>query len=168
MGTLTIQTRRGQPRDADAIADVHDAAWVNAYSGVLPHKALGRMVQRRGPAWWANAIRRSTVILVLEIGGKVAGYATVGRNRVRTLPYEGEVYEIYLHPDYQGLGFGSGLFLAARAELKRRGHAGTVVWALADNDRAVTFYRNAGGRQVAEGSEHFDGKRLVKLAFAWD
>lgn len=168
MGTLTTETRRGEARDAAAIAEVHDAAWVNAYAGVLPHKALGRMVRRRGPSWWANAIRRSTIVMVLEVGGKVAGYATVGRNRVRTLPYEGEIYEIYLHPDYQGLGFGTELFLAARGELMRRGFKGAVVWALAENDRAMSFYLNAGGRRVAEGSEYFDGTKLSKFAFAWD
>ena len=168
MGTLAIELRRGEVGDAAAIALVHDAAWQNAYSGVVPHKALNRMVRRRGERWWSKAIRRATIVLVLEIGGKIAGYATLGRNRVSTLPHDGEIYELYLLPEYQGLGFGTRLFLAARAELKRRGLIGTVVWVLAENERGISFYKNAGGRIVAEGSEMFDGQKLVKLAFAWD
>lgn len=168
MGTLAIELRRGVDADADAIASVHDAAWTEAYAGILPYSALNRMIRRRGPQWWANAIRRSTVILVLEIDGMIAGYATLGRNRVRTLPYQGEIYELYLRPEYQGLGLGTRLFLAARSELRRRKLAGTVVWVLCDNERAISFYRNAGGRPVAEGSEFFDGTRLGKIAFAWD
>lgn len=168
MSTVTIGTRRAGLQDAPAIAAVHDASWSNAYGGMVPHAALTKMVRRRGEKWWADAIRRATIVLVLEIAGKVVGYATLGRNRVRTLPHEGEVYELYLLPEYQGVGLGTRLFLAARGELQRRGMSGAVVWVLADNARAISFYRNAGGRPVAEGSESFDGERLVKYAFAWD
>ncbi len=168
MGTLVIETRRAGTQDAGAIAGVHDSAWTNAYTGLVPHSALTKMVRRRGEKWWADAIRRSTVVLVLEIAGRIVGYATLGRNRVKTLPYDGEVYELYLLPEYQGVGLGTRLFLAARGELKRRKQKGAVVWVLADNARAITFYENAGGRAVAEGAEFFDGKRLVKYAYAWE
>lgn len=168
MGIVAIETRRAGPQDAGEIAAVHDAAWTTAYSGMVPHKALLRMVRRRGPEWWANAIRRSTVVLVIEMAGKIAGYATLGRNRVSTLPHAGEVYELYLRPEYQGIGLGTKLFLAARGELQRRSLKGTVVWVLADNGPAISFYENAGGRAVAEGVEQFDGEKLSKLAFAWD
>lgn len=168
MSTITVETRRAQRADADTIAKVHDKAWWNAYSGMVPHQALARMVQRRGPAWWASAIARRTVILVLEMQGKIVGYATIGRNRVKTLPFDGEIYEIYLLPEYQGVGLGAHLFLAALGELKRRGLKGSVVWVLADNEPAVRFYKNAGGREIASGRESFDGVTLKKLAFGWD
>jgi len=168
MSTLTINTRRAARDDAEAIATVHDRSWQNAYSGLVPHKALNRMVQRRGAAWWSNAIDRHTVILVLEIKNQIVGYATIGRNRVKTLPFDGEIYEIYLLPEYQGVGLGSHLFLSAMGELKRRSLKSAVVWVLADNNSAIRFYKNAGGRQIAEGKETFDGKDLKKLAFAWD
>ena len=54
------------------------------------------------------------------------------------------------------------------AELKHRGLKGAVVWVLADNAPAIRFYQNAGGREVAEGKESFDGQDLLKIAFAWD
>ncbi len=58
---------------------------------------------------------------MLEVGGTVAGYATYGPNRARNLVQRGEVYEIYLRPEYQGVGLGTRLFLAARRELVRHG-----------------------------------------------
>jgi len=45
---------------------------------------------------------------VLVFGDKVAGYANYGRNRARSLHFEGEIYELYLRPEFQGLGFGAG------------------------------------------------------------
>lgn len=168
MNTITVNTRRAVKTDAEAIANVHDRSWWNAYSGMVPHKALHRMVQKRGAAWWLNALDHKTIILVLEMQDHIVGYATIGRNRVRTLPFDGEIYEIYLLPEYQGIGFGAHLFLAALSELNRRDLKGTVVWVLADNEPAIRFYKNAGGRPIAEGKETFDGKDLKKIAFAWD
>jgi hypothetical protein len=42
-----------------------------------------------------------------------------------------------------------------------------VVWALADNEPAVDFYRALGGRPVARSSETFGTKTLDKLALGW-
>jgi ribosomal protein S18 acetylase RimI-like enzyme len=168
MTTLTIDIRKADPADAEAIADVHHEAWMGAYAGIIPHKALTRMVSRRGGDWWAHAIRRSATVLVAVIGGEVVGYATVGRNRARELPQEGEIYELYLRPEYQGVGLGSRLFKAARGKLADHGLDGMVVWALEENTGATAFYEGAGGRDVAEGIEVFDQKALKKVAYVFD
>ncbi|MET3793740.1 GNAT family N-acetyltransferase [Aquamicrobium terrae] len=168
MNTLTIDIRRAEPRDAVAIASVHLEAWRGAYAGIIPHKALTSMINRRGVDWWANAIRRAATVLVVEIGGVIAGYATIGRNRARELPQQGEIYELYLRPEYQGIGLGSRLFAAARRRLADHGLKGLVVWALEENDNALAFYAGAGGRDIAEGVEVFEHKALKKIAFVWE
>ncbi|MBO6717322.1 MAG: GNAT family N-acetyltransferase [Rhizobiaceae bacterium] len=168
MNTLTIDIRKAGPRDAEAISGVHHEAWMGAYSGIIPHKALFRMVGRRGVGWWESAIRRAANVVVVEIGGDVVGYATLGRNRARELPQKGEIYELYLKPEYQGVGLGSRLFSAARERLAAHGLRDTVVWALEDNAGALSFYEGLGGRDIAEGVEVFDQKALRKIAYAWD
>ena len=168
MFTITAETRRAKPEDAGAISKVHEVSWKNAYAGLVPYAALARMINRRDVSWWANAIRKSTLILVIEMDNEIVGYATLGPNRVSTFPFEGEIYEIYLRPEYQGVGLGAKLFSDAITELKQRSYKGAVVWVLSDNYPAISFYENAGGRAIANGSEHFDDKRLTKTAFAWD
>lgn len=167
MKTVAAEVRYAEPGDASALASVHEAAWRNAYSGLIPYQSLNRMLERRGAAWWAQAIRNRAAILVLEFAGETVGYATLGRNRTGALKVEGEVYELYLKPEYQGLGFGRRLFDAARALLKSRGMRGVVVWALADNVSAVNFYTATGGIDIAEGQESFGGRPLRKVAFVW-
>lgn len=172
-----ITIRPAEQSDAHAIADVHDRAWRGAYRGIIPGVALERMVERRGPRWWARLIGHQRGVLVLEVHGKIAGYATLGSNRSNTLRVRGEIYELYIDPAYQGLGFGSRLFKAARERLKSAGLGHFVVWALEDNDQATGFYRSMGGEPVAHGVEHFGGghaKRSPnqngqcrKLAFVW-
>lgn len=167
MKTLTIDVRKAVAGDAAAIADIHHAAWQGAYAGIIPHRALTAMINRRGRDWWAAAIRRAASVLVIEVGGDIAGYATIGRNRAKELRQEGEIYELYVRPEYQGIGLGTRLFAAARERLSGHGLHGLVVWALEDNSNALAFYQGAGGRDIAEGVEIFDQKALKKVAFVW-
>lgn len=167
MSTILIEVRRARPDDAKAIAEAHDAAWLAAYRGIIPGQELDKLVQRRGPAWWSNAIHRGSRISLLAFGETVAGYINYGRNRAKSLDYAGEIYELYLRPEYQGLGFGTRLFNAARRDLQASGLDDMVVWALTDNDPAICFYRAMGGRAVARSSERFGTRVLDKLAYAW-
>ncbi|WP_182086050.1 GNAT family N-acetyltransferase [Aureimonas sp. ME7] len=167
MKTIAADVRLAEARDAGALARVHATSWQSAYRGLIPHRALTAMIERRGIEWWARAIGNHATILVLEYGGEIAGYATVGRNRTRGLSAEGEVYEIYMRPEFQGVGFGRRLFDSARMLLRARGLGGLVVWALSDNDNAMRFYQSAGGADIATGSETFDGVTLQKVAFSF-
>jgi ribosomal protein S18 acetylase RimI-like enzyme len=168
MSTVLIEIRRAKPSDAAAVAETHDAAWRGAYSGVIPGLELEKLITRRGPDWWDSAIRKGSRISILAFGDKVAGYANYGRNRARSLFYDGEIYELYLRPEYQGLGFGRRLFTSARRDLGQSGLKSLVVWALSDNEPAVEFYRALGGKAVARSSERFGNRSLDKVAFAWD
>ncbi len=163
-----IGIRRAETEDAGGIADVHDDAWRHAYLGIIPGKDLERMIARRGPLWWHRALKRNTAVLVLEVGGRVAGYATLGPNRMRMLPQAGEIYELYLSPEHQGLGFGRLLFEAARAELRRYGLASFSVRVLVDNGSAVAFYERMGGRVVAETGERIGETTLPLTIFGFE
>ena len=167
MTTITTDIRAAVPLDAPALAAVHEASWREAYAGLLPPRALMNFINRRNTAWWVRTVRHAGV-LVLEVGGRVVGYATFGRNRTQALPQGGEVYELYLAPEYQGLGFGRRLLDAALKRLAAVGAPGAVVWSIEDNERAMAFYRACGGRDIAEGTERFDGRVLNKVAFAFD
>ena len=167
MSTVLIEVRRAKSSDAVALAETHDEAWRTAYRGIIPGSELEKLISRRGPAWWENAIRKGSRVSLLVFGEQVAGYANYGRNRARSLHYEGEVYELYLRPEFQGLGFGRRLFTAARRDLVQSGMKSLVIWALSDNEPAVAFYRAMGGRAVARSSERFGTRSLDKVAFAW-
>ncbi|HZS63024.1 MAG TPA: GNAT family N-acetyltransferase [Xanthobacteraceae bacterium] len=168
MSTVVIEIRQAKPSDAAAVAETHDEAWRTAYQGIIPSVELEKLINRRGGEWWDTAIRKGSRISILNFGDKVAGYANYGRNRARSLSYEGEIYELYLRPEFQGLGFGRRLFSAARRDLAQSGMRSLVVWALSDNDTAVEFYRALGGRPVARSSERFGTRVLDKVAYGWN
>lgn len=168
MVETVINIRNARPADARSIAEVHDAAWREAYRGIIPGRELEKMIMRRGPRWWETAIRRGSRVVVMEFADSIQGYVSYGPNRAPTLPYQGEIYEIYLAPEYQGLGFGRRLFRTAREDLGAHGYESVLVWALADNDRAVDFYLGLGGKNIREASESFGGEYRKRIAFGFN
>ena len=167
MKTLSIDVRPGLARDATEISQVHRLSWLQTYGGLIPHKPLNQMVERRNAAWWRKAAGGPSTLLVIEVAGVIAGYATLGLSRARALPQEGEVYEIYFRPEYQGIGLGRILFGEASKLLKSLGCQGLVVWCLEDCHHADRFFRNAGGLDICEGMEDFDGRNLKKIGYVW-
>jgi GNAT superfamily N-acetyltransferase len=158
--------RRARVEDAADLADVFKQAWSLAYTGLLPDDHLSRMISQRDAPWWQKSIANQDRILVLEVEGDVVGYATFGPLRFRR-SRGGEIYELYLTPIYQGLGFGEVLFEGCRHELDQMQLPGLIVWALAANEHAQQFYWRRGGRPVAEATERFGAKSLAKVAYRW-
>ncbi|MGQ0455958.1 MAG: GNAT family N-acetyltransferase [Hyphomicrobium sp.] len=166
-GHIGIGVRDGRADDAPALVEVYRESWRHAYCGVIPALHLSRMISRRDLSWWRASIRSEPHFLVLDVGGKIAGYATCGGVRSLKRP-GGEIYELYLSPVYQGVGLGQHLFEACRQRLDADGLPGLIVWALADNAAARDFYVRCGGRPVGRAREKFSGKPLEKIVFAWD
>ena len=167
METALVQVRQARPKDAEALAEVYAEAWRGAYRGIIPHLSLERMVARRNLKWWRAALAERRPLLVLDFDGSASGYVTFGRSRSGRSPFQGEIFELYLHPIYQGLGLGEKLFQGARRRLSDLHLRGLLVWALSDNDGACAFYLSLGGKPVAEGAERFGDVSLRKVAFAW-
>ena len=124
------------------------------------------MLTRRDTVWWQRSLSARNNTLVLEFEDQIVGYTNFGRARSKG-PFEGEIYELYLSPVYQGVGFGEYLFEGARHALDERGLAGLLVWAITENTSACEFYRRRGGRRVATTRERFGSERVHKTAFGW-
>jgi ribosomal protein S18 acetylase RimI-like enzyme len=99
---------------------------------------------------------------------KIAGYASYGRNRSPWLTQEAEIYELYLAPEFQGLGLGVRLFRATQANARSAGLRGVAVWALSGNDRALAFYTRLGGRILKRSTGRFGKSLYESTAFGWD
>ncbi len=166
MSATVIDVRQATPTDGEGIAGVHASAWREAYQGIIPAKTLDRMINRRGARWWSDAARRKNV-LVLDFGGAIAGYATYGPARMSGSADAGEIHEIYLAPEYQGIGLGGWLFATATRALQGQKYSRMLVRVLADNDRASCFYRRQGGKEVSRGKEALDGANLDSIIYQW-
>ncbi|GEP01971.1 GNAT family N-acetyltransferase [Methylobacterium oxalidis] len=161
----TTSIRRARETDAPALSAVFDAAWREAYRGIIPGIALERLISQRDGRWWRGALRRGRPIAVVETPAGVVGYAAYGRARSGALKAEGEIDELYLAPEYQGLGLGRRLFRAVRNDLGDHGLPRVGVWSLEENERAATFYEGLGGIAGPRTLDRIAGVRLAKVGY---
>lgn len=165
MSTRTTSIRRAREADLGSLSTVFDASWREAYRGIIPGVELERLIAGRDRAWWRSALRRGRPIALVETGERVVGYAAYGRTRSRALGTQAEIDELYLMPEYQGIGLGRRLFKAVRNDLADHGLTQLGVWSLEENDRAGAFYEGLGGRAGPRVMDRVAGVALPKVGY---
>lgn len=150
-----MRIREAEPKDAEAIAEVHVRSWQAAYRGQLTDEYLDglsvgeRLEQHRRSLEEPRAEWRTWVA---DEEGRVTAFAVTGPSEdADAEPSTGEVYAIYLEPDRVGTGLGRELFEHAIADLRERGFSVVTLWVLETNERARRFYEVAGWR--ADGTQ---------------
>lgn len=162
--------RLATQRDAPAIARVHVETWRDTYAGIIPDQALLGLDERRETARQRHALglrRVGSVTLVADMPRYgVIGYAEAGEARTSGLPYDAEIYTLYVQPGFQGEGHGRGLLGAAFARLLHNGRRSAIVWVLAENP-ARFFYAAMGARRIGVRTERLYGADLAQEAYGW-
>ena len=169
--TAPVSLRPARPGDAAAIARVHVETWRAAYAGIVPDAYLVSMTESKQALMWNHTVRRAVApeaVLAAEStdlpGGRIVGFGSCGGARGQ--PGNGEVFTLYVAPDWQGQGIGRLLLEALLARLHGGGLNQAVVWVLGANP-ARFFYEALGGRRVAERNERFAGVDLAEAGYAW-
>ena len=120
---------------------------------------------------WSQALdRRRTrqVVMVAEDdAGAVVGFGSCGPAKGVDLDFDGEVYTLYVLPDYQGRGIGARLLAGLFEALLAGGSRSALIWVLAGNP-ARFFYQTAGGAWIAVREERLWGATLREMAYGWD
>ena len=154
--------------DAWAVGNVHVETWRDTYAGVLPDRMLLKMSADVEGGRWVRALGRRVRVLVVEDDrGEIVGFGSCGRARGSSLPSAGEVYTLYILPDFQGAGLGRRLLGALFDTLERAGYGSALIWVLRENPSRY-FYEAMGGRYVADREESLWGAPATEVAYGWD
>jgi ribosomal protein S18 acetylase RimI-like enzyme len=168
--------RRAHKTDAAAIGRVHVETWQATYAGLLPDAMLAGMSDVRQSAYWSRVLadpRESRGVFVADDEDMgVVGFGSCGP--VRDPPEGlsgreirvGEVYTLYVEPDFQNLGLGRRLLDALFRQLRADGCDTAVLWMLADNPSRF-FYEGLGGERVGERVDTMAGVDVEEVAFGW-
>ncbi|MEP3045505.1 MAG: GNAT family N-acetyltransferase [Roseibium sp.] len=162
-----IDLRAARISDCEALAGIHSESWLGAYRGVLPGVDLQKMVSRRSESWWRGALARGVNIKIIRVADIPAGYTTYGPCRLNNTGMDSEIYELYLKPEYQGLGFGRALFYSVKETMSDKTSSGLAVQVLSDNQPAREFYKAVGGKFTAKSWYRIGGKRLELSIYCW-
>jgi GNAT superfamily N-acetyltransferase len=171
--------RPATAQDAAGIAKVYVDAWRSAYAAILPHRGLLGMSYEDQARQWSWIVRDHTqsVIVAREADDGVVGFVGFGPARVRDRPAVGrfageedakvgEVYTLYVLPDFQERGIGRQLLAAAFSALLEKRYTCGFLWALRDNHSRY-FYERVGGKLVAERQERQWGRMTDQVCYGW-
>lgn len=169
MGPRRESIRPARLRDVDAIARVHVESWRSTYRGLVPESYLASLRAEDRARMWADVLaRRESIVLVAEDeDGALLGFASGGASRWAGMPYDAEVYSIYLLQSAQRAGVGERLFRTLVEKLLGAGFTSLMLWVLARNEPARRFYERLGGSPVATRDEELGGTYLTEQAYAW-
>lgn len=175
-GIGPLRLRLAQVSDAPSLARIYVEAWRESYAGLLPDDLLVAMSRRRQEQSWRRQIESGRLartpnarhgVLIAELKGKgPVALASFGRSRDRVLPFDGEVYALYVDPNYIGCGIGRRLLSDSFRRLAEWGAKSCVVWTL-EGAPSRFFYQAMGGRVVARREGKFGGKDIAELGFGW-
>lgn len=133
--------RRAELADALLLAELHIASWQEAYRDDFPHQFLAGLDVEQRRRFFASTISRGGLVLVSDSDAEPTGFCFAGDSDRRGWA---EIYAIYVHPDHWRRGHGRALIEAAEEELEALGHRQALLWVLASNQRARSFYQRQG------------------------
>lgn len=162
-----IIIRPAQLGDAGPIARLDVETWQATYAGILGTPYLAGLSPARREGGWANLLRRdpSSVRVALSPDGDVVGFGSCGASRGER-DFTGEVFTLYVAPDWQNQGIGRSLLLALFARLVGQGHSSAVIWVLRENP-ARFFYQRLGGQEVRRKLLPFNGSDVAASGYGW-
>ncbi len=162
-----ISIRAARIDDAGSIARLDVETWQAAYAGILGTPYLAGLTPNRREAGWANLLRRdaASVKVALHRDGDLVGFGSCGASRGEP-NFTGEIFTLYVAPDWQNQGVGRSLLLALFGRLVAQGHRSAVIWVLRDNP-ARFFYQRLGGKEVRRRLLPFNGSQVAASGYGW-
>lgn len=149
---MTTDIRAATSADADAIAQVHYAAWNESYRGLLPDELIdARTLETRRRQWHDLLDRDDRITVVADTQDGVLGFSSA---LVLAPPVDGfcaYLQTLYLVSAAKRQGVGSALLGAVATSLSQRSCTNLVLRVVRENLSARRFYERLGAHPVPQG-----------------
>lgn len=161
--------RPARPSDAPVIADIYAETWRTSYAGMVPDHVLIELSPTRIAISWRRAIKRGhdTILVAVDDTQCVIGFGSAGPNRDKVSRFDGEIYTLYVRPDFQNRGAGRHLLHGLFQAIVERGYRHCELWVLAANPSRF-FYHAVAGTKCGEKYERIWGADVLELAYGWE
>lgn len=135
-----MELRHMTAADAEEVSRLYIKSWQAGYKGLLPQDYLD------GPdSWrWDGKFTDMPGSFVITDGGIIAGHSCARQSADEATSGWGEVWTLYVLPEYWGKGYGGALLKNSVDWLSEQGFERVYLWALETNMRARRFYEKQG------------------------
>lgn len=166
---VQVLVRPATPYDAAAIAHVQMTAWRSAYRGIVADELLGSLSTDERTLRWTEILQQpEQATFVAEIcDAGIVGFANGSPEREGRDGFQGELYALYILPEWQRQGIGTHVTAVSANWLFASRHDTMLVWVLGASPYR-TFYERLGGVVVAKRDIQVGSHTLEAVAYGWD
>ena len=170
-----MRIREAELRDAAGLARVMVDSFRSAHRDYIPEESLMKLTYEESERNWARALSELSgstesmeyIFVAENDAGDLIGVAMGGPERSNHPLYTGEVYVLYLLPQYHRQGIGRRLTGQVVKRLVEQGMHSLLIRVLKANAPARRFYEALGGELVLEEQIEENGAVLEQVAYGW-
>lgn len=143
---VNFALRAGTDKDHQEVAEVSVKSWRDAYKEIMPKKYLDNLnVNEKvfNREYWYSL--KNKYALLATLNDKIIGFCDYGNSRHLQFGL-GEVYAIYVLPEFKAYKIGEKMIKAAIEDLNIKGFSPFVVTTIENNFAAREFYERQGFR----------------------
>ncbi|MEW8995843.1 GNAT family N-acetyltransferase [Clostridium sp.] len=153
--------------DAKVLGEIHSKSWKSAYRGIVPNKILDNITSSKREIYFKKALsekwEEDAIIFKEDLP---IGLICIGKCRDDDKKeLSGEIWGIYLLPQYWSMGVGVELIQWGINELRKRSYKEITLWVLEENMRARKFYEKIGFYHDGIVKEINIGKELKEYRY---
>lgn len=166
-----MQIRELKPDDLTMIARVNVDTFRETHGAFVPDSFVRDLSYEGAEQRFKRMLRKAedlSTIFVAEDSGDVIGYAMCGLAREKVLHYQGELYSIYILPQYHGKGIGRRLLNSVSKHLRMQGANSMFVVVFSENISGRKFYEVLGGQCVEERTIELRGADVRETIYGWN
>ncbi|WP_138205610.1 GNAT family N-acetyltransferase [Haloimpatiens lingqiaonensis] len=153
--------------DAKILGQIHSESWKVAYKGVVPDEVLNNITAEKRQKYFEKALTEGwEEDAIIFKDDKAVGLICIGKCRDEDKEeFWGEIWGIYLLPEYWNMGIGFELMNWGLNELKRRNYKKIALWVLERNINARNFYEKMGFKHDGTIKKITIGKTLNEYRY---
>ena len=161
--------RRANVKDAFSVAKVHVESWRKSFMGIVSQEFLDNMsIERREKMFRQRLGVENYKMFVAEtFTDGIVGFADFGKSRDQDLPFEGELYAIYILYESQGKGIGENLFRLCQKQMIADKINSMHLEALEVSPYKF-FYHKMGGTIVGQGKHFLANSEYHTVFYGWN
>lgn len=162
-----LRIRYANIKDARTLGEIHSKSWKVAYKGIVTDEILKNITVEKRQVYFEKALTEKwEEDAIIFKDNDAVGLICIGkcRDADKTDAF-GEIWGIYLLPEYWNMGIDSELINWGINELKKRSYSKVILWVLEENTNARKFYKKVGFKHDGTVREITIGKKLVEYRY---